>query len=416
MGLVSVFRSLFVLVSLALLAIAPANATPGALRIAIFSMDREGLRDEAYQGSDAEKALARAVELAWNHQDEAAAKALAAAADLQTEPFLKATALIQLNLVLERMGNYEEAARVAGEAIVAAPEGESLEGLDALATALSGKPPTRAEGSANGRAELQRANGLMFTPITINGVTVSALIDTGANYSLLSESVAKKMGLTILDADVKFRSSVKDELSARLAVADRMTFGGVDFTNVVFSVVPDSDVTYEDGAGLNAIVGMPVLFQVGRIELTHGPEGEVLAFGRETVAAIPGERNILLNGNALMLIGDVIIDGARKDITLLLDTGASGTSLDIRFLIDFRFLLRGADIRTTEHYGIGGKAVKTDTRILHTMELKFGDGSHRISNARVNPDQHFDRHGVVGMDLLGNAFVIDFDAGRLVVR
>jgi predicted aspartyl protease len=409
------FRKALVAAAFALSAALPAAATPASLRAAIDAMDLGALHREAASGTAEEKKLAAAVELAWKGRDMAAVNGIAAAVEGIATPELKAAALWQLFNIRMRRGEFAEAVTAGRAAQALAPADDGAKQALAFIEPLVDVGPTRAVGEARGRAPITRdAAGLLRADISANGAAVGAVLDTGANFSTASETSAKKLGLRMLDANVSVGSSTSSNVASRIGVADRLSIGGATFSNVVFIVLPDKDLSFAGGAyTIDAILGIPVFFEMGGIAVVHDEKQPWFVFGHDQKARA-GKQNILFNALSPMASGG--IDGAGKELTLMLDTGAPKTLLEARFAEDFPALLVGSAASQSRLGGAGGVVTTTDSQRMKSFRFSLGGKTVELADVEVGGNRREDRHGLLGLDALGPNFVIDLDTGRLELK
>jgi hypothetical protein len=83
-------------------------------------------------------------------------------------------------------------------------------------------------------------------PFSINGVQGTYWFDTGANFSILSESEAKRFGLDVRAVAAKARVTTGEQVDFRIAVADQISFGPILLRNVAFLVFPDDQPPFKD--------------------------------------------------------------------------------------------------------------------------------------------------------------------------
>jgi predicted aspartyl protease len=417
-SMIAVICRLWLALALSVLGAAGALASPPSLQAAVDGMDLAALQAEKTGGAnEAERKLAAAIELGWLHQDEEALVALAAAVGIQTEPELKAAALWEISNIQMRRGEFAAAAGAGRDAAALKPATPAgLQTIDFI-SALIGTPPTRAVGTAQGRIDVRRDMiGLIRADTTVNGKPQDMVLDTGASFSTVVESAAQRLGLRYLDAAVSVGSSVKSSVASKLAVADRLTIGATEFTNVVFIVLPDKDLTLLDGRYvIEAIIGMPVFLEMGRIELAKEGAKESFIFGRTGQKAL-GEPNIALSALTPIAMATVGSGVSSSRISLLLDTGAQKTSLNGRFGKEFASLMEGAEVKGATSGGAGGAVFSAETRKLAKLDLFVAGKATPLQDINVGAEMREERHGILGLDALGGSFVIDFDVGRLDLR
>lgn len=60
------------------------------------------------------------------------------------------------------------------------------------------------------------------------------IFDTGANFSTVSESFAKKIGLIFLEGKIDVGTATSIEVSSKLAYATSLKIGNLNYSNVLF--------------------------------------------------------------------------------------------------------------------------------------------------------------------------------------
>ncbi len=391
----------------------PAWASPEGMRAAIAAMDVEALHAEAQ--TDAEKRLAAGIELGWTSQAPAAAAELSAALDQGMDFALKADGLRQLMSLYMRRGEFAAAASAGLRASVIMPldagERQALSFVEGLVSV----PPTRAAGAFSGGVPVIRdLAGLMRADITVGEVSIPAILDTGANFSTINETSAARLGLRMLDAAVSVGSSSRDAVASRLAVADRLKVGEAEFSNVVFIVLPDADLSFANGAyTIDAILGMPVFLEMKRIAVTKTADGEIFAFGDTApIAAGPeAKRNIRFAGLSPLVDVSVEAAGQSIDIIMMFDSGAQQTSFEGRFAEVAAHLLTHAATVTSTRGGAGGTVTSDDTKRLASVNLTFANRVVTLTNVDVHETKGDNRLGLLGLDAVANGFVIDWERG-----
>lgn len=417
-GFARLFSDFCALAVIVALATGSAFASPEGLRAAMNAMNLDALRSEGASGAPAERKLAEAVELSWTMRDDEAAIALTLAAGEQTDLKLRAAALWELMSLYARQGAFM-AAVGAGEAAsqLDPPSADVQQALDFF-RGLSGVAPTRALTQPSGRAEVKRdLAGLMRADMTVGGVSAGTILDTGANFSTITESLATRMGLRMLEAKVSVGSSSRDEVASRLGIADHLTIGGAEFASVVFIVLPDKDLSFANGAyTIDAILGMPVFFEMGRIAVTRADGKEWFLFGDEAPTVGDAARNITYNGMSPILDLGVEAAGRRERLSMLLDSGAQKTSFETRMLRNHPTLVDGAATVTSQRGGAGGVVVSDKTRRIAKLDVTIADKHVTLQNVDVHDTARDDRDGIFGLDALSGGFVIDWKAGVLVAN
>lgn len=405
---------------LAALLVATPGATADETRLvdALRSIDIPALRDLAVSSDtpSAERSLAEGALAALSRDEEAAgAQLLASTEDVALSGDLRRMAWLTLFNVRFRQGRYQDAVNAMDAADALGVESDPARAVSnaqarAIADILADAPATRASVLKPGEIPLRRDRlGLMRAGVQVNDVNEEAVIDTGASFSVMSESRARRAGLRLL-GEAAAATASQSAVPFKLAVADRLVLGDMTYENVVFGVYPDEALEFLGGLySIDAIVGLPVLIDLGRLEFRRSGQAEVLRYGPSREARSDQEANLLLNGlNPLVLVGAA---GADMPLVMMLDTGSSGTGLTPLAAADHPELVQGAREEVGTVAGLGG-AVAAEVQIIPQLELSVAGVDIPLSNVRVAPVARDVRHGLIGQDVLwsGVGYVLDFEA------
>ena len=83
----------------------------------------------------------------------------------------------------------------------------------------------------------------MNTELTVNGVREGWLLDTGANFSVVTKSFAQRLGLTPLPGFAQTTSGITGiENPLQVAVLPTLDMGGAELHNVVVLVLDDTNL------------------------------------------------------------------------------------------------------------------------------------------------------------------------------
>ncbi|HJQ54053.1 MAG TPA: cation:proton antiporter [Gemmatimonadaceae bacterium] len=133
----------------------------------------------------------------------------------------------------------------------------------------------------------------------INGRPVSTPLrmDIGTRFTLLDSTTAASHRVRLLDGGVPARSLRGTSTTARVGVIDRLDLGAATISNVVALVFPDADLALRNGAPPSAILGFPVVNELGRVALAR--DGHLALFS-------PGAPRIDSSPRAPMAIASTI--------------------------------------------------------------------------------------------------------------
>jgi hypothetical protein len=248
--------------------------------------------------------------------------------------------------------------------------------------------------------------------VQINGRQQRAIIDTGAANSVVSESAARRLGLQILAGRGAVSSGGVSELPARFAAAATLRFGGTLFHHVPFIVLPDAALSFPGDGGppqqLDAIVGLPILRRLGRIEVRAVAGGERLQV-RPATRRRSRESNLRLAGTLPIVV--VHVSGAGRPLRMALDTGANRSFLAPGAIAAFPALAAKATSGPSKSASAGSLISAAAAPIITHLDLQVGDRSVGLSRVPVGPGPEI-CDGTLGQDVLrsGSGYVIDFDA------
>jgi predicted aspartyl protease len=250
----------------------------------------------------------------------------------------------------------------------------------------------------------------VFLPITINNSPATYAFDNGAATSMMSESEAKRLGLSITTTSASMDTMNGTKIPVRIAVANDVAVGGMHFAHVVFNVSPDANPPFNDlPVGKRGILGLPVLLAMrtqrwNAAKLTFdfnfpsapGSAAPPAAAGAVTV---PMHANLAFEETATFL--NTASNG--HALTCSLDTGAQHTYLYPAFAAAFPALISAGKKEMKTVTGVGG-STQFDSTVLDSVTLAIGGADVTLKPAHVlakaNNSQSAWFAANVGMDLL----------------
>jgi Aspartyl protease/Tetratricopeptide repeat len=261
------------------------------------------------------------------------------------------------------------------------------------------------------RAEVGK-DGIIL-PVSIHGKTVHWALDTDLNVSLMSESEAHFLGVTVEGTPVQAVDTDANSTSVRTSVVDELTIGHLKLHNVAFVILPDSQLPADDlSPGNRGLVGFPVALAFRAIGWRSDGTFEI---GLSTPPSASTAGNLFFDGFSPVV--RVSFEGQNLDF--ILDTGnQAGTELWSRFAEDFAALIArdGTKGRQTLT-GIAGSNER-ETTLLPQIGLLVGGLKTSLRPARifskpVGDDLH---HGLLGMDVLSQAREVHIDFQSMTLR
>ena len=310
-----------------------------------------------------------------------------------------------------RLGRYGEAAEELDQVLrlmsSGDPERRSTSDARAIFAALKVISPQTVEfGTEKSLVAKSSKLGLRSLPIEVNTKQAEWVLDTGMTFSTVTESEAKRVGLTLLDSGGRGSSGqTGKELPIRLAIATDLRLGSAHLRNVVFAVVADNALNFGPDR-LSGIVGLPAIRALGSIAVSAS--GGVRIHSDSTKPQ--HEPNMFFDG--LTLIAEV--SHAGRAVPMTLDTGGTTTYFYSSFRETLTSQERAKLSRQNRRFGGAGGSIKVETELLPKLELELPGrtvGLRGVALRSDTPNPYSD--GLLGIDALKGGFAIDFNTMRL---
>lgn len=252
-------------------------------------------------------------------------------------------------------------------------------------------------------------------PVLIADSSRAYVLDTGANLSGMMRSEAEALGLEIRPAGILVGSVTGHRVEADVAVVDRLRIGNVELANVVFIVLPDAVLTFQDGAfKIPGILGFPVVEALGEVRFAGGTEIRV-------PAEVPDRpvRNL-----ALDFLDPLVRVGVFDDSVICrLDSGASRTTFYRPLYLRHRALVESlGEPDTVTSTGVGGSR-RLVAYVLPKVRITLGDTVATVEGRPVltesvadSPDDYLACN--VGLDVLRSfpEYVLNFRSMTFLLR
>ncbi len=225
----------------------------------------------------AERDLAAATVLSLYNHDVEAEAAFRSLVVSSTENELKAAAEGGLAGIFVRQSRFAEAesALKAMRGLREEPLNENEQRTLDFVAALRDVPSMRRERHAPGTLAITRDRaGMTVATMLINGREQASVLDTGAVFSVVPQSTADRLQLSAVASTARTGSSTGSSVETRLAVADRIEFGDTVLRDALFMVVPDEGLRFPDGYRIDAIIGLPVMRALDRLEFVRAEDEE----------------------------------------------------------------------------------------------------------------------------------------------
>jgi predicted aspartyl protease len=390
----------------------PANGEDAVLKSFYEAHQWFKLRD-AVRGTRASAFYSGAVAYAFNEtrQAENNLSSVIKSAPRSEQASEARTMLINLYM---RMGRYRRALAEAEKELAAKPDGAGLKNASALLSGLSQAREQEVSQRRSSKIPYSMKGGNLFIPVDINGKRARYMVDTGANFSLISEAEAKRLGLTLLrSGGHKIEGSSGAEVDFRIAIADQLNVGDFRLRHVAFLVVGDKEQPFvELQPGERGVLGLPVILAF-----------QTLRWGRDGAFEIGFASSTRRTPVARLCFDGLqpVVEGQFREsrVNLFLDTGATRTRVLPLFAREFSDYVNEFGKKDSEPVtGVGG-SVEVDALKLPELKLRVSGFDTVLRPAPVllketTSDSRW-WHAWVGMDLLNQARVVTLDFNSMTV-
>lgn len=238
--------------------------------------------------------------------------------------------------------------------------------------------------------------GLLNINVTFADTTVDLVFDTGANLSVIQRSYAEKLGMKFIDVDFLVNAATGVKVKSDLAIADKISIGGLSFTNVVFIVFDDEDLSFpQAGEDIEGIIGFPVIKAMEEIHITKNNNLYVPKNPKKYLYS-----NFALDG--LMPIVSVIYNN--DSLMFHFDTGANETELFALFYDKYKDSIEANYSKEVFHSSSVGGEFEFEGFIIDEIYLQIADKKGKLidlqlyTNSLLNNEKHF--HGNLGRDYI----------------
>ena len=273
---------------------------------------------------------------------------------------------------------------------------------------LRGSPPQSVEVKEPFTVPTRRDRvGLPEVSVDFGKFHESLILDTGANLSAISASLAQRLGLKVSNSTATSNGIAGRRMAIRTAVIPEVRLGEAKLRNVAVIVLNDKDLVVPSlHYRIPGSIGFPVLSALGRI--TFFADGR-FGVGLDRANATPGgEENLFLQRLTPVVAAE--IEGTERLFTI--DTGSAGTFFTVQYYLDHRNEFASQTIGNFELAGAGG--VRTYPAYLTgKVNIKMGGACVSlnqlpvIAQTRAQSDDKF--YGNIGQLVLGQLKSYTFD-------
>ena len=228
---------------------------------------------------------------------------------------------------------------------------------------------------ANAQASFKRdIAGLLNVKVELQQDTLDFVFDTGAGFSVIVESLAKKYGVRYIGGPAQTGTSTGIKVVGRTGLLD-FRLGNIEVRNAAVLVLADSLLTYAGGAYvIRGVIGFPEIYAMKECIITDDRVLTVPQKPEET-----SDRNLALDGQYL-----IIRTTAKNDtLPMLFDSGNTTTVLSSLFFRQYQDeIVKNCRKFKVETGGAGGM-VMTEAYILGSLDLAAGNVQCRLDSVRI---------------------------------
>jgi predicted aspartyl protease len=256
-----------------------------------------------------------------------------------------------------------------------------------------------------------RGFDLVRVPLEVNGLQAGAIVDSGAVYTILTETFARKAGVReIPDSRASGRGLHKREFPVTFGIAENVTFCGFTLHEVPVMLMPDEALLFQTARGefpVPAVLGAHLLKEF-TTEIDY--PGRKLRMTRADfrVPKRAAEQNLYFHRGRIFARTSINRTGWYQ---FLLDTGSELTMMTSAGLARAG-LPSSNKLFPKKVYGIG----KSQAQWGLVRELTIGVAGYaaRFQDLTVRDDETSYEDGIVGNSFLGH-FRVGIDFQKMVL-
>ncbi|MEO5777281.1 MAG: retropepsin-like aspartic protease [Flavobacterium sp.] len=233
--------------------------------------------------------------------------------------------------------------------------------------------------------------GLKNLKVSANSEPINFIFDTGANLCTTTQSAANRFNMKLFKTEIEVNSITGNSVKAHLAVCKKLTVGNITIENVIFLVMADKELAFEQiKYQINGILGFPVIAALNEVKITR--DGDFIV--SKNAAIFNGNSNIAMEE----LTPIVDIQGAPYTF----DTGADHTTLYHAFYLKHQEEINKLYKPQKIKYGGAGGVVESDGFLVtHTFDIagqKVALDSIHLLKEKTKPDEKV--FGNIGQDVI----------------
>jgi hypothetical protein len=291
-------------------------------------------------------------------------------------------------------------------------ERKRVSGEAARWSLLRGAPPQTAEVKGSFTMPTRRDRiGLPEVSVDFGKFHESLILDTGANLSAISLSLAQRLGLKLSTSASTSMGIAGRKIAIRTAVIPQIRLGEAKLNNVAVIVIDDRDLVVPTmHYRIPGSIGFPVLSALGRV--TFFADGRFGVGLNPTAATSSGEENLFLQRLTPVVAAE--IGGPERLFTI--DTGSAGTFFTVQYYLEHRNDFRSQTIGNFDLAGAGG-ARTYPSYLTGRVNIKMGGACISLNQLPVieqpRPQSDDKFYGNIGQLVLSQLKSYTFDFQKM---
>ena len=261
------------------------------------------------------------------------------------------------------------------------------------------------------RLHSRRYSHRIMIPVNVAGKASELFLDSDANFSFLSESEARRLGLAVRETGIEVHGVTGERAGVRIAMADTLAIGGIQLRHVAFLVMDDKEPIFSNLAvDQQGALGIPVLLALRTLKLSR----DVLEVG---FPATNGEKSSEMCFDGADLVA--LVQFEQQRLPVVFDTGAVRTELWPPFAKKFPNAVGGlSKTGWISEAGFGGTSRLKGT-VFPELRLSVGGRMASLRAARILADPTTPNsrwyYGRLGADVLEAASQVSIDFESLTL-
>ncbi len=242
---------------------------------------------------------------------------------------------------------------------------------------LADAPPLSIKQTAEATIPITRnMYGLSEIPVNFEQDKPEMFIfDTGANMSVITESMAEKVGIKRRHTSFKVNASQGKTVTADIGIADSFSMGGITIRNAIFIIMPDENLDFpKQDFSIRGIIGFPVIDALKEVHIYRD------GFIKIPLRPAPSQLNNLVLRGLTPIVQAVV---SNDTMIFQFDTGEAQTSLYSPFYQKYSDWISENGKRTKKVFSGAGGSKAAKVYELSNLKLRIGVHEFTLPTANV---------------------------------